>query len=317
MNALVSYTNQNYIFANIRLQKMKIKGLLIAGIIWMVAGTRNAQIVKDTLPAYMADSINAVYIYADTGKALNRIDKEGRKQGLWEKKYADGHLRYKGHFEDNRPYGVFKTYYDTIDSIQSIRVFSNEGKVAYAHIFYTTGALYAEGQYINEKEDSIWKFYDDMQRLIKKSQYKNGKKEGKSVAFYSNGNVLEVKNWKNDSADGPFEQYYDDGSLMEEGTYVHGQLQDTLYIYDMEGKIAVKGTYLNDMHEGAWIHYSDGEPKDTLIYHLGRCLNCSKYQQTQKQIDSLKLHYQGLQQRLDHPSDDLNEEAMPPDDGDE
>ena len=222
-------------------------------------------------------------------------------------------MRYRGHFSDDKPYGVFKNYYDEGDSLESIRVYSYDGKSAYAHLFFTTGALYAEGKYINEQKDSIWKFYNDLQRLVQKDQYKNGKKNGKSVLFYPNtGNILEVKNWKNDSADGPFQQYYDEGGVMEEGTYAHGQLQDTLYIYDTQGKITVKGTYLNDMHEGNWIDYYDGAPKDTLIYHLGRCINCRKYAPTPKQLDSLKLHYQNLQQRLDHPSDNLEDEARPP-----
>lgn len=271
-----------------------------------------AQVKTDTLPAFLADSINTVYIYADTGTALNRIDKQGRKQGLWEKKYTDGHLRYRGHFLDDKPYGVFKNYYDEGDSLEGIRIFSNDGRIAYAKEFYTTGALWGEGKYVDQKKDSIWKFYDDLQRLRVKAQYINGKREGKSVHFYADGNVLEVKNWKNDSADGPFQQYYDEGGLMEEGTYIRGQLQDTLSIYDMDGKIVVKGRYFNDMHEGSWVNYYDGAPKDTLIYHLGRCINCDKYNITPRQADSLRLHYQDLQQRLDHPSENLEDEAMPP-----
>jgi antitoxin component YwqK of YwqJK toxin-antitoxin module len=178
-------------------------------------------------------------------------------------------------------------------------------------LFYTTGALQAEGKYVDEKRDSIWKFYNDMQRMIRKDQYKNGKMEGKSVAFYPSGNVLEIKNWKDDSANGPFQHYYEQGGLMEEGTYVHGELQDTLTIYDMGGKVAVRGTYLNDMHEGNWIHYSDGTPTDTLRYHLGRCLNCPG--RDQKQDDSLRIHYEHLQQELEHPSNDLENGYREPD----
>ena len=176
---------------------MKIKGVIIIALLLLVMGDVRAQEQPhDTLPVFMADSINAVYIYADTGKALNRIDQEGRKQGLWKKNYPDGNLRYKGHFMDDKPTGVFKNYYDESDSIQSIRVFSDSGQVAYAHLFYSTGALWAEGKYVNEKKDSIWKFYDDVQRLVLKNQYKNGKRDGKSVIFYPDGNTLQVKSWQ-------------------------------------------------------------------------------------------------------------------------
>src|SRR5579863_171977 len=174
MNAYVTHTNQNYIFALILMHIMKLRNLLIFGMLLFLTGGIYAQVRTDTSHAFLADSINTVYIYADTGTALNRTDKEGRKQGLWEKRYSDGHLRYRGHFSDNKPYGVFKNYYDEGDSLESIRVYSFDEKSAYAHLFYTTGALYAEGKYINEQKDSIWKFYDAYQRLIQKDQYKNG-----------------------------------------------------------------------------------------------------------------------------------------------
>lgn len=293
---------------------MKIKGLLLFGML-LPAVCIHAQVRPDTIPAFLADSISTVYIYADTGRALNRVDKNGKKQGLWEKRYPDGNLRYRGHFSNDKPYGVFKNYYDQGDSLESLRVFSNSGKTAYAHLFYTTGALQAEGKYLNEKRDSIWKFYNEMQRMIRKDQYKNGKLEGKSVAFYPNGNVLEIKNWKADSADGPFQDYYDGGSLMEEGTYAHGQLQDTFTVYDMSGRIAIRGNYFNDMHEGNWVHYSNGIPIDTAKYHLGKCLNC--FGRTQRQEDSLKIRYQHLQQQLEHPSNDLEDGSRPPDDNEE
>jgi len=292
---------------------MRVRGFIILASLLMTIGDAYAQVQPhDTIPAFLADSINAVYIYADTGTALNRIDKEGRKQGLWEKRYSDGNLRYRGHFIDDRPYGVFKNYYDETDSLQAIRAFYDSGLVAYVHMFYITGALEAEGKYVNEKKDSIWKFYSAVQRLILKSQYANNKREGKSVSFYPDGNTLEVKTWQNDSENGPFQQYYDEGLLREEGNYAHGWMEDTLYIYDLDGNMAIKGKYLHDMKEGSWIYYKDGTPKDTLIYHRGRCVNCDKYMPTKRQEDSLKIHYQKLQEQLDHPSDDLeNGYGMP------
>ena len=49
-------------------------------------------------------------------------------------------------------------------------------------------------------------------QLLRKDQFKKGKKNGKSVTFYPyDGNTLEIKNWKNDTAEGPFQQFYDEG----------------------------------------------------------------------------------------------------------
>lgn len=292
---------------------MKIRHFIIQGLLLLVAGNIHAQLLPpDTIPVFMADSLKAVYIYADTGKALNRIDAQGRKQGLWEKRYEDGNLRYRGHFWDDKPDGIFKNYYDG-DSIESITIYSNNGHVAYTHMFYTTGALASEGKFIDQKEDSIWKYYDESQHLKRKDYYKDGKENGKQVIFYPSGNTLQVKNFVNDLAEGTFQQYFDEGGVKEEGTFVHGLMQDTLFIYEPDGKIAEKGRYLNDLHEGNWIFYYDGAPKDTLVYHRGKCLNCDKYRYTKKQLDSLKIKNQHLQEQLDHPSDNLEDGSHVPD----
>jgi antitoxin component YwqK of YwqJK toxin-antitoxin module len=296
------------------LGKIKIWCLIISGILLLSRNDSYAQAKKDTNRIFWADSINAVFIYADTGTAYNKTDEQGRKQGLWEKKYPDGNLRYKGHFRDDKPSGIFKNYYDLGDSLQAVRVYSNDGESDYARLFYHSGALKAEGKYINEKKDSIWKFYDTLQRMIRKDQFKNGKEEGKSVIFYANdGNVLEIKNWNSGMEEGPFQQYFDEGGLKEEGTYVHGKLEDTLTVYAPDGRISIKGTYHNDLHEGKWIYYSNGAPTDTLIYRRGKCLNCYKYASSKEEEDSLKIHYQELQDELDHP-DKQGEELQAPGD---
>ncbi|MGJ8661293.1 MAG: hypothetical protein ACSHXL_04590, partial [Bacteroidota bacterium] len=43
---------------------------------------------------------------------LNVTDKQGRKQGNWQKAYPKSSaLEYKGTFKDNKPVGVFTYYY--------------------------------------------------------------------------------------------------------------------------------------------------------------------------------------------------------------
>lgn len=291
---------------------MTARGGILFTVLLMIAGNISAQqLPHDSLPLFKADSLNAVYIYADTGTALNKIDSKGMKQGLWEKRYADGHIMYRGHFWDNHPYGVFKNYYDEGDSLQIIRVFSDDGKTAYAHLFYTTGALAAEGKYVNEQKDSIWKYYDESQRLRRKDLYVNGMLEGKSVFFYPSGNIFQVKIYKDNLEEGPYQQYFDDGGIKEEGTYRNGMLQDTLTIYDPDGNIAVKTQYVNDLKEGNLVYYKDGLPKDTLIFKHGVCTNAAKFTPTKAQEDSLKIKYQKLQYELDHPGS-LDEESKQP-----
>ncbi len=281
---------------------MKIKGITIAAILLIISGNLFAQgLPPDSIPVFKADSIKAVYVYADTGIALNKIDSKGMKEGLWVKRYDDGDIRYTGHFWDNHPYGVFKNYYDGGDSLESLRIFSDDGKTAYSHMFYTTGALMAEGKYVNEQKDSIWKYYSAAQQLIRKDNYKNGLLNGKSVVFYPSGHVLEVLTFENNLQEGPYVQYFDEGGIKEEGTYKNGMLQDTLTVYEPDGKIAAQCFYVDDLKEGNLVYYANGRPKDTLTFRHGRCTNMAKFSRTHKEEDALKQKYQKLQEQLEHP----------------
>ena len=68
-------------------------------------------------------------------QSINEIDASGKKQGVWQKTYESGKLRYKGQFRDNIPYGIFNYYYST-GELQSAKEFFHNGLAAATHIFY-------------------------------------------------------------------------------------------------------------------------------------------------------------------------------------
>lgn len=266
-----------------------------------MAGNSFAQ-VKDSIPLIIADSLKAIYIYADTGTAINRTDAQGRKQGLWEKKYPNGRLRYRGHFYNNNPVGVFKYNYDN-DSIESIVTYSEKGKVARARIFYENGGVLSMGKFINHKKDSIWVYYDESLRLYKKEQYVNGKKEGKSIVFYANGNVEETVNWHNDIQNGPWQEFFDNGQVKLDATYVNGKREGLLKAYSLgdPDEPVMQGHYIHDDREGKWIYVNrtTGVP-DTVIYKHDKIISKNALY-TQHNLDSLRMEHQGIQQKLDNP----------------
>jgi antitoxin component YwqK of YwqJK toxin-antitoxin module len=281
---------------------MRMGKLLAFCFAFLIATSAFSQ-VKDSVPLIIADSLKAVYIYADTGKAINRIDAQGRKQGLWEKRYPNGKLRYRGHFFNDNPSGVFKYYWDN-DSIQNISVYSKQGKVAYTQMFYENGGLLSIGKFIDKKRDSIWLFYDWTYKLYKKEQYVMSKKEGKSITFFGNGNVEEIKTWHNDLENGPWQRFFVSGQLQLDGAFVNGKMEGSLKVYsDGDPNAAIEeGLYHNDKKEGRWIyHNSETNKVDTLIYKDDNLLNGAKYQLTPRKLDSIKMQNQQLQQKLDNP----------------
>ena len=45
---------------------------------------------------------------------VNQTDKNGLKQGRWEKTYTNGAIRYQGQFRNDKPYGEFKYFILTV-----------------------------------------------------------------------------------------------------------------------------------------------------------------------------------------------------------
>lgn len=277
--------------------------LILAISYWLLAISNNtkAQQVNlgDTTIYIALDTLRMVYIHADTGKALNRLDKMGRKQGLWQQKYDNGNIRYKGHFKDDEPYGVFKYYYED-DSLKIIALYSDNGKVARSHEYYESGVMAAMGKYVNQKKDSVWKYFDEVQNLRAKEQYADGKLEGKSVTFYADGNVLESKMWHNNEENGLWQQFYEDGALRMECNYVNGQLNGVENFYDEDGKIIQSGPFLHDKKNGLWTYYYGDGRKDTATFIQDKPINPGRFNLSPSKVDSLKKQDEIKDEELQH-----------------
>ncbi|HSY76596.1 MAG TPA: toxin-antitoxin system YwqK family antitoxin [Bacteroidia bacterium] len=247
----------------------------------------------DSTLVIVLDTLRVVYIYADTAKALNRLDKYGKKQGMWEQKFPNGKIRYKGRFKDDKPVGIFKYFYEDNDSLRILAIYSENGKVSRVHEYYYTGAMASSGKYVNQQKDSVWKIYDERQNLREKDQYSMGKKDGKCVTFYPDGNVLESKTWQNDLENGKRVEYYDNGEMRLEESYVNGKVEGPASFYSDEGKLVISGAYKNDVKDGKWIYYNEeGHARDSVMYKNGRLLNKDKLTITPAQEDSMKRQYQ-------------------------
>ncbi len=258
--------------------------------------------VHDSIPLIQADSLKTIYIFADTGKAMNRTDEQGRKQGLWEKRYANGKLRYKGWFKNDKPIGVFKYYWDN-DSIQNITVYSRNGEVAHTRMFYQSGGIYATGKFVNRKMDSVWKYYSESSKLVSTEEYQFGNKEGKTITYYPDGTVMEIKNWHNGMLNGLWQHFYSDGQLQLQSNFVNNSKEGRFVTYD-DGNAEspkVEGMYKNNERDGDWLFNTDDDAGtvDTLKYRNGVLTNPQRYEFTQHNLDSLKAKYHYLQEELD------------------
>ncbi len=225
-------------------------------------------------------------------EAPNRTDATGKKQGHWIKYDADHKKIYDGNFVDNIPIGKFIYFYDT-GIPWSISVFSHNGKQTHSQMFDAGGKLIGEGNYLNEKKDSTWKFYSAEGNLLSDEIYTNGLKNGSSRVYYANETISEEKIWQNGSLNGSVKKYFENGQLKYSGNYINNKLDGNVVFYYPSGKIDAKGLYKNDLKEGSWKYYNeDGTLKRTDIYIDGKMTGTDKDIITKEQEETEKKNFQ-------------------------
>ena len=88
-------------------------------------------------------------------------------------------------------------------------------------------------------------------KITGKSQgtFRNGKKHGLWIVFWSNGQLRSKDTFKNGKRDGPWDRYHDTGQLESKGTYKDGKPYGPWVAYNYDGTV-------NEVWTGT---YKDGE----------------------------------------------------------
>jgi len=192
------------------------------------------------------------------GQSFNQTNANGQKQGKWSKTYANGVPRYEGQFNNDQPYGEFKHYYRS-GIIQAITTYSPDGVIARTKTFHENSKLMAEGKYINQKKDSIWRYYSDVdENLISDESYNNGQLNGLSRTYYpESGNIAQSIEYIDGIKNGLFRKYFPEGSIMTKGTYINDLLNGDFTLYFPEGKVQLKGKYMKGRQMGNWQYFDE------------------------------------------------------------
>ncbi len=203
-------------------------------------------------------------------EAPNETDASGKKQGHWIKYDADHKKIYEGNFLNNVPTGKFTYFFDT-GVPWSISVFSNNGTVARTQMFDAGGKLVGEGKFVNEKKDSVWKFYNQEGKMLSDEVYAKGVKNGVAKVYYANGQVSEERTWKAGVQDGPCKKYFENGQLKYSGAYAKDKVVGKVIYYYASGKIDAEGLYVDDLKHGPWKYYKEeGTLLRTDTYQYGK-----------------------------------------------
>ena len=231
-------------------------------------------------------------IVAQIDTTFNQTDKQGYKQGFWKVKYENGELKYSAFFKDDKPLGLMKRYFED-GTLKAVMFFDISG-ITRTIIYYQDGPIAAEGNYLNSAKDSSWNYYSYYTKTISNREtYINGKKNGKSVCFFTNGQISEESEWILGTRNGIWKQYFDNNTLKMSTSFVNGKRNGEFILYYPNKLTEWKGYYQNDKRDGLWEHFDPAGNKDISIeYRDGEPKNASeldaKEQELFKEIEKVK-----------------------------
>jgi antitoxin component YwqK of YwqJK toxin-antitoxin module len=232
-------------------------------------------------------SVNAM---PQTDTTLNITDQQGLKQGHWIKKYPNKKIMYDGFFKDNHPVGEFKRYYDD-GALQSLLIFSNDGREAQAIMYHPNGNVSSKGKYVDQLKEGKWQFYSSVidGYLICEEYYSKNMKNGPSIKLYPDSTIAEKVNYVNDLKQGEWIQYYPNGIICQKSHFKNGKATGEFKVWFNNGKVEVTGQYKNDKRDGNWFIYNDdGSLKYKLHYKDGLTSDKQMELDESEYLDSLE-----------------------------
>jgi antitoxin component YwqK of YwqJK toxin-antitoxin module len=225
------------------------------------------------LKAYITALLLVISVGAEcqTETAINITDSHGMKQGHWIKKYPDQKIMYEGTFRDNHPVGEFKRYFED-QTLQTLLIYSDDGKKAEATFYHPNGNISSKGNYIDQLKEGKWQFFSAFINgyLISEEFYSKNLKNGPSLKFFPDSTVAERLSYVNDVKHGEWIKYYPSGAVLLKTSYRNGKINGTFEVWFENGGIEFSGQYKNDSRDGPWVIYNNnGTIKYKLEYQAG------------------------------------------------
>ena len=215
--------------------------------------------IKSILVFFSIALLNVSFTFAQT--AINKLDSNGERDGVWRKYYSNKRMRYQGKFNHGKE-GVFK-YYSAASSEYPIVVkeFNLTNRIAEVSFYAENGILLSKGKMEGKNRVGKWFFYhENGKTIMSEENYNNGKLDGEYKTYYKSGKSTEVAHYKDGLLDSVYRKYSIKGHLYQHFTYKEGKLNGKAVYYSRKtGSLTTKGSFKNDLRVGTWENYVDGE----------------------------------------------------------
>ena len=203
--------------------------------------------------------LNVFILSAQT--EFNKLDANGKKDGVWKGVYESKRPRYEGTFSHGKETGIFNFFDDTQkgDIIATRDFTANDGS-SYTIFYDQKKNKVSEGKEIGKEREGEWKYYHKASKVLMSTEnYKNGKLQGLKTVYYPNAKVAEEMTYQNGSREGNYKKYGQNGTLLEDATYKNNEFNGDAVFYDADGAIASRGKFVNGKKAGMWQFYTKGK----------------------------------------------------------
>ena len=234
--------------------------------------------------------------------AINDVDKKGRKQGEWVKKYENGVILYSGVFKDDKPVGEFKRFHEN-GALHSLQVY-RENDLSDIVIYEIDGkTISAKGSYKGKIKDGKWIYYIGGKSSLEE-YYTQGQLNGVSKVYSKNGELIEEIPYSNNKIHGVKKCFLPDGKKYSESAYKEGVEHGDYKLYEGFDFPVIEGVHLNGKRDGEWkISDDKGKLVEVLKYDNGVLLNDKElkkeYSKSFDENESMKGKFMEPDQMLD------------------
>lgn len=217
-------------------------------------------------------------------QTINRADKKGLKQGLWQEFYDNGKVKSEKYFVNDTLNGYVKEYNE--NGTLSSSLLYQEGSlkqpenreefpVEERSEFYSDGKVKNKGYYKKDVPVGIHVFYnengeitnakifDDNGRVMSEGLLtEDGKKEGNWKNFYEDGEVKSQGVYKNNRQTGEWKFFYKQGVSEQIGNFNNGYFDGEWKWFNKAGKLVKVEEYVKGKRDG--FYYELNSTGDTI-----------------------------------------------------
>jgi antitoxin component YwqK of YwqJK toxin-antitoxin module len=213
--------------------------------------------------------IVAGYVFKNGNLSGEGITNEaGTRDGLWKEYYPNGALRSTGIYNQGRRVGEWKFYHPN-GQIEQTGSYNRDGKEEGTWMWYfPTGNILREEKYRNGKIDGLSTEYDETGAITAQGEYIDDHREGKWKFNY--GDHIAEEEYLNGMLNGSCKNYYSDGIISFEGKFIEDTPNGHHTWFYPNGNKKTEGDYVMGLKSGEWLKYNnDGTLFLSIFYENG------------------------------------------------